>query len=323
VTTLVERRSALLVLRALGLGDLLTAVPAIRALADRSIGERIVLAAPSALRPIVAMIGGVDELIDVTPFDPAPIADTRPAVAVNLHGRGPESHRMLLASRPDRLIAFAHPEVPASHAGPRWDDAEHEVDRWCRLLREHGIAADRSRLAIDPPSGSRDHRTTVLHPGAASAARRWPADRWAAIARAEAAPGRRVVLTGNPAERPLAAAIVEAAGLPATSLAAGATDLRELATLIGGAGLLVSGDTGVAHLAVALDTPSVTLFGPTSPSRWGPPPDRPDHVALWAGTTGDPHASTADRGLLEISVEDVLRGIALARSASDREGAVA
>ena len=47
------------------------------------------------------------------------------------------------------------------------------------------------------------------------------------------------------------------------------------------------------------------LFGPTSPSRWGPPPDD-RHVVLWKGSTGDPHGDEPDPGLLRITVDEVL-----------------
>ena len=70
------------------------------------------------------------------------------------------------------------------------------------------------------------------------------------------------------------------------------------------------GDTGVAHLATALRTPSVVLFGPTSPALWGPPPDRPWHRALWAGTSGDPHGQRPDPGLLAIGVDQVTEALA-------------
>jgi len=68
---------------------------------------------------------------------------------------------------------------------------------------------------------------------------------------------------------------------------------------------VLSGDTGVAHLAVALGTPSLALFGPTDPAHWGPPPGRPEHRVLWAGRSGDPHAGRPDPGLLEIEAEQV------------------
>jgi ADP-heptose:LPS heptosyltransferase len=66
------------------------------------------------------------------------------------------------------------------------------------------------------------------------------------------------------------------------------------------------------------------LFGPTPPSTWGPPPDRPWHIALWAGRRGDPHGDTTDDGLLEITVAQVLEAVGRARaSASTRFAAVA
>jgi ADP-heptose:LPS heptosyltransferase len=72
---------------------------------------------------------------------------------------------------------------------------------------------------------------------------------------------------------------------------------------------VLAGDTGVGHLATALGRPSVLLFGPTSPSRWGPPPDG-RHVVLWKGSTGDPHADEPDPGLLRITVDEVLEAAA-------------
>jgi ADP-heptose:LPS heptosyltransferase len=149
----------------------------------------------------------------------------------------------------------------------------------------------------------------VLHPGAASRARRWPAERWAAVARAERATGRAVLITGSAAERPLAEEVADAAGLRADAVLAGRTDVRGLAATVAAAGRVAAGDTGVAHLATAFAVPSVTLFGPTPPALWGPPP-RPRHVALWAGRRGDPHAGRPDPGLLEIEPAEVITALA-------------
>ena len=85
---------------------------------------------------------------------------------------------------------------------------------------------------------------------------------------------------------------------------AGRTTLAELAGIVAGAGRVVCGDTGVAHLATAFGTPSVVLFGPTPPTHWGPPATlRARHRVLWTGRPGDPHAGRVDAGLLGISVE--------------------
>jgi ADP-heptose:LPS heptosyltransferase len=109
------------------------------------------------------------------------------------------------------------------------------------------------------------------------------------VARREVADGRTVLVTGSADERPLAEEVSAAAGLADTAVLAGVTDLLDLLVLVAAAARVVSGDTGVAHVASAVGTPSVVLFGPTSPAGWGPPRWGP-HVALWSGTTGDPHA---------------------------------
>jgi hypothetical protein len=305
---------SVVILRALGLGDFLTALPALRALADAFAEHRRLLAMPAALAPLARLSGVVHEVVDAAPLAPLPRDVTGARVAVNLHGRGPESHRVLLAMRPKRLIAFHHPAIAETARSPRWHADEHDVARWCRLLTEHGIAADPTRLDLVAPgfapfavprvvSGA-----TILHPGAASAARRWPAERWAAVARAESAAGRRVIITGGAAEVELAASIARAAGLDRDAVHAG-VDVWALAGLVHAAARVVCGDTGVAHLATALRTRSVVLFGPCSPAQWGPPPERPWHRVLWKGRTGDPHASTLDAGLAAITVDEVLRAL--------------
>lgn len=303
----------MVVLRALGLGDLLTAVPALRGLRAGLPDHEIVLALPETLAPLVELLdGAVDTVVDVD-FRQAvgalPVVPGDPDIAVNLHGKGPDSHAALAALGPRRLLAFADPD----HApdGPAWDDDEHERDRWCRLLGHHGIAADPGDLLLAPPLRSADDTdvarfagATVIHPGAASAARRWPVDRWAAVAHHERDRGRDVVVTGGPDEGGLADAVARFAGVDAANVLAGRTSVVDLATLIAAAGRVVCGDTGVAHLASAFATPSVVLFGPTPPSRWGPPPSH-RHVALWAGRAGDPHGEAPDPGLLSLGIDDV------------------
>jgi ADP-heptose:LPS heptosyltransferase len=313
-------RPVVLVLRALGLGDLLTAVPALRALARAFPHHRRVLAAPGALAPLASLTGVVDDVLD-TPSLATPSLAQMPDVAVNLHGRGPQSHHALLALWPRRLIAFAHREVAETAGGPAWDPDEHEVHRWCRMLEAHGVPADPTDLDLAPsllPPPGDAAGATVMHPGAASAARRWPPARWAAVARAERDAGRRVLVTGGAAEVDLARRVAREAGLDAGAVHADG-DVLALAAVVAAAGRVVVGDTGVAHLATALGTPSVVLFGPTPPARWGPPASRGRHRALWAGRTGDPHAAVADPGLLEITVDDVLAELAaLDRTPAER-----
>lgn len=255
---------------------------------------------PVALAPLVGLAGVGFEVADTAALAPLDPALTGAAVAVNLHGAGPQSHRVLLDARPGRLLAFAHPDVPESAEGPPWAPAEHEVLRWCRLLQASGIPADPSRLDLPPPAppGEVDG-STVIHPGASSSDKRWPPSRWAVVARAERAAGRTVLVTGSAAEASLAEEVAVTAGLSPASVLAGRTDLLGLAAVVGAAGRVLSADTGVAHLATALGTPSVVLFGPVSPAQWGPPPDRLHHLALWKGPDG----------LLDITVDDVLAAL--------------
>jgi ADP-heptose:LPS heptosyltransferase len=146
----------------------------------------------------------------------------------------------------------------------------------------------------------------VIHPGAGFPSRRWPVDRFAAVSRQAVAYGLPVVVTGSRGERELASSVAAQAELPAAAVLAGRTSLVELAALVSQARLVVSGDTGVAHLATAYATPSVVLFGPVSPHLWGPPSNGP-HVALWhAGGPGDPWGDEADPALLDISVTEVV-----------------
>lgn len=315
-----------LVLRALGLGDLLAGVPALRALRSGLPDHEVVLAMPRALAPLAELADVADRIVDRVDLGAIPWQEPPPELAVDLHGNGPASKAPLMALAPGRLVAFGGPAPDGRWlTGPGWDDEEHEVRRWCRLVATSlDVPADPSDLVIRPPAGSaalEGPAPVVIHPGAASGSRRWPPERFAAVARwaADVAP---VVVTGTAAERPLADEVRRHAGLPPESVVAGATDVLGLAALVAGARLVVCGDTGVAHLATAYRRPSVVLFGPTPPQLWGPPADGP-HVALWHGDPHDlrkrdPHGAAPDGRLLQIGVAEV---VAAAVSLLDRTDA--
>ena len=128
-----------LALRALGIGDLATAVPALRGLRAAFPDRRLVLAAPGWLAPLAELTGAVDALAPLSDLDSdraalrkAATSPDDPAglgLAVNLHGAGPRSHRLLAELRPRRLIAFSCAD--SGHLdGPQWIEEEHEVARW-------------------------------------------------------------------------------------------------------------------------------------------------------------------------------------------------
>ncbi|MFF8653780.1 glycosyltransferase family 9 protein [Streptomyces huasconensis] len=317
-----EGRPRVLVLRALGLGDLLTAVPALRALRRRLPDHEIVLAAPERLAAPAAATGLVDRLLPASapgravPGD-LPWTGPPPDLAVDLHGNGPPSHLLLQRLRPGRLMAYAHPGTPDIE-GPAWRDDEHERERWCRLLSWYGVPADPADLRIPvPATPSPAPGAVVVHPGADAGARRWPPERFAAVARELAADGHQVVVTAGAGEEATARRVATGAGLPADAVLGGARDVPfdRLTALVASARCVIVGDTGLAHLATALGTPSVVLFGPVAPRLWGPPPDA-RHRVLWhpdgtGGTArpGDAHGLRPDRRLLRISVEEVLGAV--------------
>ncbi|MGY1724472.1 glycosyltransferase family 9 protein [Blastococcus sp. SYSU DS0533] len=295
------------VLRPLGLGDLLTGVPAIRAVRAAVPGHRLVLATTTALEPLAGLVDAVDEVLPARELEPLDWSGPPPELAVDLHGKGPASHVVVADLHPQRLLTFASPGYP----GPTWYPDEHEVRRWCRLVSEGlGVEADPDALDIAAPAVPPPVRgAAVVHPGAAFEGRRWPADRFAAVARHLAGCGHDVRITGGPAEVELARSVAEAAGLPGTAVLAGRTTSLELAAVVAAARLVVCGDTGVAHLATAYRRPSVVLFGPVSPALWGPPP-RPQHVVLWHGDgTGDPWGTDLDPALGRITVDEVVAAL--------------
>jgi len=354
-----------LVLRALGLGDGLTGVPALRGL-RRLLGPdaRIVLAAPAGIGTFLAAAGLADELLETPALDDvaerwrAARPGRAPDLAVDLHGRGPRSHRLLQSLRPGRLLAWRCPE--AGHLdGPEHDDAEHEVTRWCRLVGWAGGPCGPDDLRLVPPAtaatppgplapalpdragtlgdgdgesggdgsgsdgGDGDDRlptvrpgAVVVHPGAASPSRRWPVERFAAVARTLSGRGHQVVVTGSASEAVLTARVAAAA--PDAVDLAGRLDLRQLAAVVAAGRLVLCGDTGTAHLATAFGTDSVLLFGPTPPARWGPAIDRGRHRVLWHGPElappgtvylGDPHGEDVDPALERTTVAEVTAAV--------------
>lgn len=311
---------AVVALRALGLGDFLTGVPAYRALRRAFPRARLCLSAPRMLADLVPLTGAIDELLPTGELQPIPWQGPPPAVAVDLHGRGPASHRLVAALHPARLIVFGG-RHGGGFAGPPWRPGEHEVTRWCRLCQESGIPADPADLRLAAPPAWRLAEApapTLIHAGAASGSRRWPAARFAAVARELSRRGHQVLLTGSAAERAAVSTLARRAGLPAAAVTAGRTSLAQLASLAARARLVISGDTGMAHLAAAYGRPSVTLCGPVPPAEWGPPRHR-RHQVLWpapAGYRGDPHGQQTDPVLAAIAPAAVLAAAERAESAA-------
>lgn len=281
-------------------GDVLLAGPAIRAIAARC-DQVTVLAGPHGTAAARLLPGVAEALTWLAPWvdlDPPPV---RPGELAALAGRlaernfteaviftsyhqSPLPTALLLRLAGIPRIAAISEDYPGSLLDVRHRGGGDvpEAERALGLARAAGFdlpPGDDGRLAVRRPLPPVGHLTgagryVVLHPGASAPARRWPVQRWAEAVAVLASRGRRVVLTGTPAERELTAA---AAGKRCYSSGdqvidlGGRTSLAELAAVLAGADAVMVANTGVAHLAAAVGTSVVSLFAPVVPaSRWAP-----------------------------------------------------
>ena len=157
-------------------------------------------------------------------------------------------------------------------------DDVHELENHRALVRALGLAARQvpslDRMALAPAAVFPGQDFVVLHPwagGTHARLKEWPLGRWIGLAAALADEGYRIVLTGAPTQHTLnelvASRLPERSRLEVTNAAG--LSLAGTAALLGAARAVVSVDTGIGHVAAALGTPVVVLYGPTSPRRWG------------------------------------------------------
>ncbi len=170
---------------------------------------------------------------------------------------------------------------------------------WTRdlALEFHPSALDANRATALLGDLPQDQAPVIaIHPGAGAAVKLWPAERWAALADALVRRwGAAIVLTGSAGERPLTQAIARHMRRTALDLS-GQTSLGGLAAVLGCCDLVLGVDSGPMHLAVAMDAPTVHLFGPVSPVAFGPWGDPARHVVVQASFTEMPcHGQPCNR----------------------------
>lgn len=297
-----EPASIALVRLRVGLGDLLCTVPVLRALRARLPGTRLVLVSFEGVRGVVERL---EPAVELLPFPGWPGIPERPPdhdaipgflagaraqefdLALQAYGANPAANEVTGALGARRTGGFfvpgSLPEMPDLDTHVPYPALQHEVDRHLALAEHLGAPAVGDGLAFPLHEGDLREAADVraaagfgagepyacVHPGATSSSRRWPVARFAAVADALAERGLRVALTGIPGEEGLTASIRSAMRHPAgaTDLC-GRTSLGGFAALLRDAALLVSSDTGSAHLAAALGVPSVTIFLSGDPRRW-------------------------------------------------------
>lgn len=165
-----------------------------------------------------------------------------------------------------------------THRVPTPPQPVHAVDRYLALAAALDATETRREftIAVDAEAGGRaaallaglPARQVAVHPSARWETKLWEAANWRRLIEALAGVGYGVVLTGSAAEASTAAALVD--GLPSVRSLAGQLSLKELAAVLGRVALLVTLDSGPMHVAGAMGTPVVALFGPTDARRTGP-----------------------------------------------------
>jgi len=275
------------------LGDTVMAVPAIRALQASRAEARFVLAGPWAF--LLAGQGLADVLVDYPRHWTGRLrtADSVRALHGDVAVLLPSSLEAAVAGQywgARRLVGFAAGGRSwlLTDAVPVPSPRRHQVDEYLLLVEHLGAVVDermprlrvpdrqsverrRVRALIEEGAGAQpcSHRPRIgLHLGAAfGSSKVWPHERVVEFCRVLEERGATTVLLGSPAEGPAADAVVSR--VPALSLVG--RDRPELLTaVLAEMDVLVSGDTGVGHLAAALGTPVVTLFGPTDPALTAP-----------------------------------------------------
>lgn len=326
------------IFRALMLGDMLCAVPALRALRSSYPDMRITLIGLPWMRDWIPRFPYIDGFIEFPGYPGLPeiacdhaalpgflqrMQDEHFDLLVQMHGSGQIVNSLLAACAPRQTAGFRTGDVycadPSQHIP--WPVQGHEIERLLSLTDHLGAVRqgmhleylvtpqDRQALAEAWPGAKDAGRYVCIHPGSQLPSRRWDPERFAEVADALAATGHTVVLTGTQAEALLVASVQAHMKSPATNLA-GRTPLPALGALLESAALLVCNDTGVSHIAAALRTPSVVISAGSDVSRWAPL-DHGRHQVLWQDMAcrpcGHPVCPHANRCARAIDVQQVLQ----------------
>jgi len=181
---------------------------------------------------------------------------------------------------------------------------QHQAEIYFDLARAIGLSADHPRMRFVTTQEERqtippDTRLRVAvfpgggsNPGMELTAKRWPLERYhEMVYKLVNERNAHVLLIGGPDDKALTSALLDGLDVPAGTITnlAGKTSFGELAAYIEASALFIGNDSSPMHLAAAVGTPVIAIFGPTSPQEYGPyPPDDPKHIALWHNPKGQP-----------------------------------
>jgi heptosyltransferase-2 len=313
------------------LGDTVMAVPALRAL-RRALPEAELWVLGPWAPALLEAEPGLGRCLEA-PADwrarwaaARALRATPPDVAVLLTNSFASALEARLAGARARVGYAGDGRTPLlTHPVPPPSGRVHQVAAYLGLLEVLGVA--------DPPTPPRLHVAPARHDEAGALARSvgvtatagtvaiqlgaalgpsklWPEDRLAALAAALERDGRTVVFLGGPTAGPLLAAVARARGAPVRSLV-GRDHPALLPALLARFAVLVSPDSGPAHVAAAVGVPVVTLFGPTDPRLTAPL--GPGHATLWRRPTCGPcflaRCPIDHRCLHGLEVEEVLAAV--------------
>jgi ADP-heptose:LPS heptosyltransferase len=335
------------IFRALYLGDMLCAVPAIRALRKAFPRAEITLIglpwAEEFTRRFSAYIDrfvvfpGYPGLPEQQPVDQAALSDfiTRSReygydLALQMQGNGTVVNELIFALNARLVAGFFIPGT-AGVSSPyfiRYPEGEPELCRHLALLAALGIAVDGEAYLEFPVSGmDRSLAETLfhaigeapfvcIHPGSRSPARRWPPKYFAALADYCAAKGYTVVVTGTLDERPISRELRKSMRAQAIDLT-GMTSLGTLAVLISESVLLIANCTGVSHVADATGTRSLIISMDGEPGRWSPLDRKLHRVHDW---NANPDFGSVFQELTRIIDEQQLQGAGLTQRVEEHSG---
>jgi ADP-heptose:LPS heptosyltransferase len=262
------------VVRVSSLGDVVLCEPVLRAIARRyPSAELTFVTRPPygglfAGHPQVARVVDVDADVDAAP----------PDLCVDLHGRWATRRRAARArvaivwTKRDGLDLLRAAAGLPMRARPVGFD-----DQVTRMLVDLGLTeGEGTRAAVLHPRVRAAHRIgVVLLPGSRWPTKMWPETHWRALGRALLEAGLQVTVLGGPGDAP----VLERLALGGLDVLDAGRDLERAMTRLTGFTCAVGNDSGLTHLAAAVGTPTVVLFGPTRASRWAPQGDAVTVVA--------------------------------------------